>query len=80
MADQHPFKSSVEDAEVLLRKTLEVAKGKSPNEAGIDTEWMETFGKIAERVETEQRWDIMRYLFQAADTASAFLGGTFDNK
>ena len=75
MADQHPFQSSVEDAEALLSKTLEVAKGKSPTEAGIDMEWMETLSKIAEHVEREQRWKIMRYLFQAADTDSAFLGG-----
>lgn len=42
--------------------------------------WMEAFGKIAERVDQEQRWKISRYPFQSGGAASAFIGGFFDNE
>lgn len=80
MAEANPLQKSIEEAEELLQKTLLVAKGQSPTGAGIDMRYMETFAKIAERVDRQQRWKLSRYPFQAGDAAFAFIGGFFDNE
>ena len=78
LAEHNVFADSVDEAEALLLKTIEVGKRKSLEEAGIDLKYMEVFGEIAEHVDRDQRYRLRRYPFIAGDAASAFVGGFFD--
>lgn len=75
----NPVINAKSQAEDLLDRCKQVAKGKSLSEAGISADWVETYAKIAERADREQRFGLMRYPFQAGESVSAFLGGFFDH-
>lgn len=76
----NPVANSKSLAEDLLEKCKKAAAGKSLAEAGISSDWMQVYAKIAERADREQRFGLTRYPFQAGDAASAFIGGFFDNE
>lgn len=75
----NPVINSKALAEELLERCKQVAKGKTLGEAGITADWVESYAKIAERADREQRYGLSRYPFQAGNAVSAFIGGFFDN-
>lgn len=79
-SSNNPVFNSKSLAEDLLDKCKQVSSGKSVSEAGITADWMESYARIAERADREQRFGLSRYPFQAGDAASAFIGGFFDNE
>lgn len=76
----HPVINSLSLAEELLEKCKEVSGGKTMTQAGISGDWMETYARIAERADREQRFGLTRYPFEAGAATSAFDGGFFDNE
>lgn len=86
MTDQAPAPATVNpifNSKALLEDPLElckqVPKGKTLSEAGIASVWMETYAKIAERADREQRFGLSRYPFQAGECVSAFIVGFFNH-
>ena len=79
-ASANPVYNSKSLAEELLEKCKKVSDGSSISDAGITAEWMQSYAKIAERADRDQRFGLTRYPFQAGDSASAFIGGFFDNE
>lgn len=76
----NPVYNSKSRAEDLLEKCKQVSSGRSVSEAGITPDWMESYARIPERADREQRFGLSRYPFQPGDAASAFIGGFFDNE
>lgn len=76
----NPVTNSLSLAEELLEKCKEVANGKTMTQAGISGDWMETYARIAERADREQRFGLTRYPFESGAAASALIGGFFDNE
>lgn len=76
----NPVFNAKSRAEDLVERCKQVAKGKFLSEAGISANLIESYAKIAERADREQRFGLSRYPFQAGDGVSAFIGGFFNNE
>lgn len=74
------FEKSKQLADELILKAKDVEKGKSLEEAGIESTWMEAYARIAERNDRERRFVISRYPYESGPSVGAATGGFFDHR
>lgn len=74
------FNNSLSTVDELIVKAKEVTKGKSLAEAGIELEWMRSYGRIARRCRDDKDFGLTRYPYEQGPSVGAFIGGFFEHR
>lgn len=66
--------------EELLAKAKLVAKGKTLEEAEIDSDWLMAYAAVARRCRDDRELRLTRWPYEQGDSVSAFTGGFFEHR
>jgi hypothetical protein len=74
------FSDSIRSMEELLRKSKNVKRGATLEEAEIDGAWLTAYAKIARRCRDDNDLGVSRYPYELDPGVSPFLGGYFEHR
>lgn len=66
--------------EELLSKAKLIAKGKTLEEAEIDSNWLMAYGTVARRCRDDRELRLTRWPYEQGDSVSPFTGGFFQHR